>query len=96
VGALGQELQHGLRPNDELAEKRNTRNNHAERGKDYAPKDVDARIEANIAAIERMQQLRDAEKQATPADMAVLRKFSGWGGLGKAFDNYEYSTKLKA
>ena len=96
MGALGQELQHGLRPNDELAEKRNTRNNHAERGKDYAPKDVDARIEANIAAIERMQQLRDAEKQATPADMAVLRKFSGWGGLGKAFDNYEYSNKLKA
>ena len=63
----------------------NLRNNHAERGKDYAPKGVDARIEANIKAIELMQQLMENGEEATPAQMKVLRQYSGWGGLGKAF-----------
>ena len=74
---------------------KNTNNNHAERGKDYAPKGVDARIEANIKAIELMQQLMLEGKQATPAQMKVLRQYSGWGGLGKAFNehpNGPYST----
>lgn len=66
-------------------EKKNVNNNHAERGKDYAPKGVDARIDANIKAIELMQKLMQEGKQATPAQMKVLRQFSGWGGLGKAF-----------
>ena len=67
------------------AEKKNLNNNHAERGKDYAPKGADARIDANIRAIELMQKLMQEGKQATPAQMKVLRQFSGWGGLGKAF-----------
>ena len=75
----------------EPAVKKNTHNNRVERGKDYAPKDVDARIEANIAAIELMQKLIDSGKKATAKDMAVLRKFSGWGGLGKAFNESGYS-----
>lgn len=66
-------------------ERKNVNNNHAERGKDYAPKGVDARIDANIKAIELMQKLMQEGKQATPAQMKVLRQFSGWGGLGKAF-----------
>ena len=69
----------------------NKNNNHAERGTDYAPKSVDARIEANIKAIELMQQLIDTGEQATPEQMAVLRQFSGWGGLGKAFSESSYS-----
>lgn len=70
---------------------KNTHNNHAERGKDYAPRGVDARIDANIKAIELMKQLMDSGEQATPEQMAVLRQFSGWGGLGKAFnpDGYQ-------
>ena len=83
-----------MRPDGELSgsgshstqfEPQNLRNNHAERGKDYAPKGVDARIEANIKAIELMQQLIEDGKEATPAQMKVLRQYSGWGGLGKAF-----------
>lgn len=70
--------------------KRNLNNNHAERGTDYAPKDVDKRIAANIAAIEKMQELMESGQQATPEDMVVLRKFSGWGGLGKAFQETGY------
>lgn len=66
-------------------ERKNVNNNHAERGKDYAPKGVDARIDANIKAIELMQKVMQEGKQATPAQMKVLRQFSGWGGLGKAF-----------
>ncbi|MGN1156150.1 MAG: hypothetical protein ACI4TK_08230, partial [Agathobacter sp.] len=71
-------------------EKRNQNNNRAERGKDYAPKSVDARIEANIAAIELMQKLIDSGRRATAKEMAILRKFSGWGGLGKAFNERAY------
>jgi len=74
---------------------KNLRNNHAERGTDYAPKGVDARIEANIKAIELMQQLVESGEVATPEQMAVLRKFSGWGGLGKAFENYTAYTNEK-
>ena len=74
---------------------KNLRNNHAEQGKDYAPKSVDARIEANIKAIELMKQLIESGEQATPAQMAVLRQFSGWGGLGKAFENYTAYTNGK-
>lgn len=80
-----------------LRELRNQNNNHAERGTDYAPKSVDARIEANIKAIELMQQLIESGEQATPEQMATLRQFSGWGGLGKAFtDNpYGYSPNAR-
>ena len=78
-------------PLERPANPKNTHNNHAERGKDYAPKVVDARIEANIKAIELMQQLIESGEQATPEQMAVLRQFSGWGGLGKAFNPDGYS-----
>lgn len=70
---------------ERLAEPKNTHNNHAERGKDYAPRSTNARIEANIKAIETMQRLVESGEKATPEDMAVLRQFSGWGGLGTAF-----------
>ena len=76
-------------------ERRNTRNNRAERGVDYAPKGVDARIKANIKAIELVQTLLESGKQATPEQMAVLRQFSGWGGLGKAFSDEGYSMQIK-
>lgn len=71
----------GLEPE----ERKNTHNNHGKRGMEYAPKSVDARITANIEAIELAQKLLRSGEQATPRQMAALRKFSGWGGLGKAF-----------
>ena len=67
------------------SERKNTHNNTAERGTEYAPKSTNARIEANIKAIETMQRLIESGEPATPEDMSVLRKFSGWGGLGAAF-----------
>ena len=104
VGRPRQSVLDELRSSDKLEEeklpsqKKNTGNNHAERGKDYAPKGVDARIEANIAAIELMQKLIASGKKATARDMQILRKFSGWGGLGKAFENdspYSFNPTAK-
>lgn len=74
------------RLSDAITEKKNTHNNHSERGKDHAPTSVDARIEANIKAIELAKQLLESGERATEKQMQTLRKFSGWGGLGKAFN----------
>lgn len=41
------------------------------------------------------QQLIESGELATPKQMAVLRKFSGWGGLGKVFSDNTYSTRLQ-
>lgn len=68
---------------------KNTRNNHAERGMDYAPKGEKARIDANIAAIELAKRLLDTGATATPKEKEVLRRYSGWGGLGAAFNEGE-------
>ena len=98
LGGSRQRLLDGLRPGDELNDdesagtdvRKNLNNNRAERGRDYAPKGVDERIEANIAAIELMQKLMDEGRKATKREMSVLRKFSGWGGLGKAFNTSDW------
>ena len=65
--------------------KKNQGNNHVKRGEQYAPKTELSRIKANISAIKLMQQLVESGEKATPEQMAVLRSFSGWGGLGSAF-----------
>ena len=78
------------RPSGRLS-RLNVSNNHAERGVDYAPTSVDARIEANIKAIELANELVESGEKATPEQMSVLRKFSGWGGLGKAFNQASYN-----
>ena len=98
----GVEADRSVRPRlsdtvEELApsEHKNTHNNHSERGENHAPTSIDARIEANIKAIEMAQQLIDSGEQATEKQMQVLRKFSGWGGLGKAFSDSLYSVQLQ-
>ncbi|MBR3792374.1 MAG: hypothetical protein IKK27_00310, partial [Alistipes sp.] len=63
-------------------------------GEIVAPTSVDARIEANIRAIELSQHLIANEQEATPEQMVVLRRFSGWGGLGKAFNGSIRETRL--
>lgn len=78
------------RPSGRLS-RLNVSNNHAERGVDYAPTSVDARIEANIKAIELANELVESGEKATLEQMSVLRRFSGWGGLGKAFNQASYS-----
>ncbi len=97
-GTTGSNEQHrAVRPrlSDAVADPKNTNNNHSERGADHAPTSVDARIDANIKAIELSRQLIENGDKATPEQMKVLRKFSGWGGLGKAFSDTAYSAKLQ-
>ena len=54
-----------------LSEPKNRRNNHSERGVDHAPTSVNARIEANIKAIELAQELLESGEPATPEQMSV-------------------------
>ena len=76
-------------------DKKNTHNNHVERGTEVAPKTEGARIKANIAAIETMKRLMESGEAAKPADMKKLRAYSGWGGLGSAFTDPATSRQLK-
>lgn len=76
-------------------ERKNVHNNHVERGTEVAPKSESARIKANIAAIETMKKLEASGEAPTAADMKKLRAFSGWGGLGKAFSDWDTSRQLR-
>ena len=78
-----------------LTEPKNIRNNHSERGADHAPTSVNSRIEANIKAIELAHELLESGETATPEQMSVLRQFSGWGGLGAAFNDGGYDWKQR-
>lgn len=73
---------------------RNRNNNHAERGLDYAPTTPKARYDANVAAIRLAKELTDSGQQATSEQKAVLRQFSGWGGLGTFFNNERTRREL--
>lgn len=71
---------------DSVTNPKNTRNNHSERGASHAPTSADARIAANFKAVELAKQLVENGEEATPEQMQVLRRYSGWGGLGKVFN----------
>lgn len=67
---------------------KNRRNNEGERGKDYAPTSPKARFTANVEAIKMMRALvEDGVEAPTKDQMEVLRKYSGWGGLGTFFND---------
>lgn len=81
-----------LRPRYDDSVKRNTRNNRVAKGEVVYPKTPSARFKANIAAIRLLKELQDSGKDATKEQMAVLRQYTGWGGLGGYFNN-EYSAE---
>lgn len=70
----------------ETVERRNVNNYRPKDGKNPAPLTNKARYEANMAAIRLLKELEEQGRQATPAEMDVLAKFSGWGGLGEFFN----------
>ncbi len=70
--------------------KKNTHNNRVERGESFAPTTPTERYNANVAAIKLMKQLVESGSAASKADMEVLRRFTGWGGLGDAFNENSY------
>ena len=81
-----------LRPRYDDSVKRNTRNNRVAKGEIVYPKTPSARFKANIAAIRLLKELQDSGKDATKEQMAVLRQYTGWGGLGGYFNN-EYTAE---
>lgn len=77
-----------------ITEPKNRNNNHVERGTDYAPTTPKARYDANVEAVRLAKELTDGGQQATNEQKAVLRQFSGWGGLGTFFNNERTRNEL--
>lgn len=82
---------------DEKPRKKNSRNNTQSVLDLIVPRGNMAKIEANIRAIRLMKQLKQSGKQATEADMKVLRQYTGWGGLVEIFNHkdHKYHETLK-
>lgn len=79
--------------------KNNQNNNRNERGVNYFPTSPKARFNANIEAIKVLRELENSgAKMASKEQMAVLRKYSGWGGLGSylTYSNSEEYRLLKS
>jgi N12 class adenine-specific DNA methylase len=51
-----------------------------------APRSIEARTKANLAAVRLLKKLESEERLATPAEKAVLAQFSGWGSMKGVFD----------
>lgn len=65
----------------------NKRNNHVSRGEIVYPTTPTARYNANVNAIKLLKELQNSDKPATKEQMAVLRQYTGWGGLGSFFND---------
>lgn len=79
---------------DEAKDVKNGNNNRNDRGVNYAPASPKARFNANIAAIKLMRKLVSAGTTVpTQEQMSVLKKYSGWGGLGTFFNKSSEENK---
>ncbi|MEV0732385.1 UvrD-helicase domain-containing protein [Polymorphospora sp. NPDC050346] len=54
---------------------------------DLAPTGVNARIDANLAAIRTLQAQQAEQRPATPDDQRVYARWSGWGATPQLFDD---------
>lgn len=81
-------------PKGDKPAKRNTRNWREKKGEDNSPKSEAARIKANIDAIRLSKEILNEGREATQAEKAILAQWTGWGGLGAAFNEYSapYAT----
>lgn len=81
-------------PKGDKPAKRNTRNWREKNGEDNSPKSEAARIKANIDAIKLSKEILNEGREATQAEKAILAQWTGWGGLGAAFNEYSapYAT----
>lgn len=81
-------------PKGDKPAKRNTRNWREKKGEDNSPKSESARIKANIDAIKLSKEILNEGREATQSEKAILAQWTGWGGLGAAFNEYSapYAT----
>lgn len=71
----------------------NINNNRQSRGENVVPRGNTAKINANIAAIKLAKRLIETGKKATPEQMNVLRRYTGWGGLSSVFQQKDKNYK---
>ncbi|MFC4672646.1 helicase-related protein, partial [Dysgonomonas termitidis] len=71
----------------------NTNNNRQSREENVVPRGNTAKINANIAAIKLAKRLIETGKKATPEQMNVLRRYTGWGGLSSVFQQNDKNYK---
>jgi len=64
---------------------RNSNNLVIQPGETLAPRGDNAKIKANIDAIALAKKLFESGKKASPAQMNILKKYTGWGGLSSVF-----------
>ena len=72
----------------------NTNNNRQTRDENVVPRGNVAKINANIAAIKLAKRLTESGKKATPEQMNVLRRYTGWGGLSAVFQEKDKNYKV--
>ena len=71
----------------------NINNNRQSREENVVPRGNTAKINANIAAIKLAKRLIETGKKATPEQMNVLRRYTGWGGLSSVFQQKDKNYK---
>ena len=94
-GGIPEQLDQSVEaPKGDKPAKRNTRNWREKKGEDNSPKSEVARIKANIDAIKLSKEILNEGREATQAEKATLAQWTGWGGLGAAFNEYSapYAT----
>ena len=52
---------------------------------DLAPAGVDAKVQANLAALRLLRRIEAEDRPATSDEQQVLARFAGWGALPKVF-----------
>lgn len=94
-GGVSEQLDQSVEaPKGDKPAKLNTRNWREKKGEDNSPKSEAARIKANIDAIKLSKEILNEGREATQAEKAILAQWTGWGGLGAAFNEYSapYAT----
>lgn len=94
-GGIPEQLDQSVEaPKGDKPAKLNTRNWREKKGEDNSPKSEVARIKANIDAIKLSKEILNEGREATQAEKAILAQWTGWGGLGAAFNEYSapYAT----
>ncbi|MDE9363981.1 helicase-related protein [Luteipulveratus sp. YIM 133132] len=63
-------------------------------GQWWAPRGDRGRALANLAALQTLQELREADRPATEGEKGVLSRWTAWGALPKVFDEHDTTTAV--
>lgn len=86
----------GPTPAAQQAAALNDQNHVIDASDELATSGLKTSLRRNLAALDLLKRLEDANRQATPEEKKVLAQFSGWGGLSQVFDEYAGRIMLTA